>query len=963
MRRILSSTGTRQKFPKTTNVASPQLQRGPAPDTMGRSSSQTQSVPRSKTFARLLAFFSSPSASSDVDVPSINSKDSHIGPAEESQNPSSSNDQSRGKKHAEARCAPSLRTNDRLDPKASISQIEMSDRRHKVSTTPGKVGEAPGDNNQNTVYISDEDSSLSNIADILVKEQPLFTRESRSTSNTALSEENSEQTHNGDKRSVAIMGESPENASYRGHVTASSSHLERAVSPPPHEKKPLAAGAEQEVAPQNVGVLQQWKVSQNKLNGESARGESSKTFEQGVAHEKVPLGAVQAAVRKLEWIEKNSAHSAHSSTKESCPITADDNLSFTSAAEEFSSVREPEIKKDERSAKIPPEDVENEVQNSPQPSVESPTVESVTTSSSGNSRADRYCEHPGPLPSASEAYKIRGGDSNKLPDSRVHEISRSLRPCRSPILHYDIPPGVNAQDFLHGPVVSAVVEEGTEAQRNRRDSHAAFLRSEENPARDGKHAKGMNGSENKPAAGEGAEEARKGVRKTKSGLGQRIAATAKKLPRGASFPRLRSWGEQFAPDAKPAARSMSLSKHGKNEKGRSTGVREFTQNKELTGASEKKFMKETYKEEPGREGPQFESNGRGSNKATQECNRGPISHFKGSVKSRHGEGATFRSDTSEKRRVMPTPMGKKKPHEDMLCISKLAPENFVGDTEHEKKDMASRRPLLRPKTIARGVPDSRNKAVMSVHEAGQAASKLRSKATDNVMEKSEKALLLPTSKDAASSKVGALADCHGAETRDSVVELPSTKACREPSQDDFRSGAGVAQDGDMVTVERVIRRTKADGSSETVRKKIRLRAERVLPNGDVIVRRTLQRLKEDGSGSETVTISQLIPRRKKAGATRVGDDETTEGGQSGRVGISLPNLETAKEETEAEKDMWQGGVELDGMDRATSPPGEGGMDAGGSAGRPKDGKVGAGGWGRMWSFQGKEGSRKRFWRR
>lgn len=70
-----------------------------------------------------------------------------------------------------------------------------------------------------------------------------------------------------------------------------------------------------------------------------------------------------------------------------------------------------------------------------------------------------------------------------------------------------------------------------------------------------------------------------------------------------------------------------------------------------------------------------------------------------------------------------------------------------------------------------------------------------------------------------------------------------------------------------VTVQRVIKRTNADGTVDLVTRRVRLRPERVLPNGDVVVRRTIRRKGPDGV-LEDVVEDQVIRRRRTEKAVR-----------------------------------------------------------------------------------------------
>lgn len=69
---------------------------------------------------------------------------------------------------------------------------------------------------------------------------------------------------------------------------------------------------------------------------------------------------------------------------------------------------------------------------------------------------------------------------------------------------------------------------------------------------------------------------------------------------------------------------------------------------------------------------------------------------------------------------------------------------------------------------------------------------------------------------------------------------------------------------EYVTIQRRIRRVRRDGSEEVVTKRVRVKPEKVLPNGDVVIKRTMKRVKEDGCGTEMLTVLQVIPRKKKS---------------------------------------------------------------------------------------------------
>lgn len=100
---------------------------------------------------------------------------------------------------------------------------------------------------------------------------------------------------------------------------------------------------------------------------------------------------------------------------------------------------------------------------------------------------------------------------------------------------------------------------------------------------------------------------------------------------------------------------------------------------------------------------------------------------------------------------------------------------------------------------------------------------------------------------------------------DLVVAAPMTE---ERAAADF--GASTKDLPEFVTIKKVIRRKKADGSEEIVTKRVRERPTAVRPNGDVVVQRTVRRLKKDGSGEkETVVIEKIIPRRGDSGEVKL----------------------------------------------------------------------------------------------
>lgn len=67
----------------------------------------------------------------------------------------------------------------------------------------------------------------------------------------------------------------------------------------------------------------------------------------------------------------------------------------------------------------------------------------------------------------------------------------------------------------------------------------------------------------------------------------------------------------------------------------------------------------------------------------------------------------------------------------------------------------------------------------------------------------------------------------------------------------------------LVTIRRVVRRVLADGTVDTVTYNVQVKPERVLGNGDVVVKRQMRRAKDDGSGTELLTVMQVIPRARQ----------------------------------------------------------------------------------------------------
>lgn len=102
---------------------------------------------------------------------------------------------------------------------------------------------------------------------------------------------------------------------------------------------------------------------------------------------------------------------------------------------------------------------------------------------------------------------------------------------------------------------------------------------------------------------------------------------------------------------------------------------------------------------------------------------------------------------------------------------------------------------------------------------------------------------------------------------------------------------------EFVTIKRVIRRVRRDGTEELVTKRVRVKPERVLPNGDVVIKRTMKRTKDDGSGTETLTVLQVIPRRKN-GKSCAHNEKAEDSAKGDKDIASLPALAARQEDKE-----------------------------------------------------------------
>lgn len=99
-----------------------------------------------------------------------------------------------------------------------------------------------------------------------------------------------------------------------------------------------------------------------------------------------------------------------------------------------------------------------------------------------------------------------------------------------------------------------------------------------------------------------------------------------------------------------------------------------------------------------------------------------------------------------------------------------------------------------------------------------------------------------------------------------------------------------------VTIQRVVRRVLADGTEKIVKYNVRIKPERVLENGDVVVKRKVQRAMHDGSGMESLTVMQVIPRKQadtptKSSAAKSPKPESPEASPPSETELMLPTSE------------------------------------------------------------------------
>lgn len=607
--------------------------------------------------------------------------------------------------------------------------------------------------------------------------------------------------------------------------------------------------------------------------------------------------------------------------------SAESSVSYASAKEEFSPPRKAssgkKIDAEENHSdklKTPPKENTNlpKSDRSPKSSDASPTLESMTSSSS-YSKADRYCDHPGVIPqNAGDSYQLRGMGPVNFPslDQSGYGGQYSI-----PMFNSDRS-GVNAMGFLDGPQRQPNVEDTSEGHRFRRDSHAAFLKTYS------EHVKTSRREERKDGRGmneSGDEDV--GIRKTKSGLRERVVAVAKKLPRGRSFPRLRSWGDMHGRKEEkefgwPRGQGRTSAKDRKNE------------DRNVEGSAVKRAGSKRF-------GDRKKSNGVVGDKSSER------------------PGELF-GDSVGRVGLKVSRLERKQAHEEMLKMTKEMGETggIATDMRRAKSaDVGDRaegnRAVLGDKKIGQredrlegGVRMDVKKNRLSMRrgksdgsvnlkktkmekkegighdiETGVGDGNASKKETEMGSEESEEAGIwnekLGRSRGERKKEEKKAEEKEAEEKKAGTVELKA----KEETEKKEEVAKNSVNDSDrkveekkpgLVTIERVIRRTRADGSVETVRKKIRVRPEKVFENGDVLVKRTVERMKDDGSGGmERLTVMQVIPRRKKANSGCEKKDE------SEKASGSMPELSQMKEGNGDERGVGSG-------------------------------------WGRMWSFQGRD---------
>lgn len=621
---------------------------------------------------------------------------------------------------------------------------------------------------------------------------------------------------------------------------------------------------------------------------------------------------------------------------------SDDTVSFLSAPEDFSP--EKNAKAAAKNIVLSKEGEASEGGNSPgKESLTSPTVESVTTSSSSQSRGDRYCTHPGAFAVTTDVYNMRStapvqAQGNIVGDTASHPLSH----FGMPVAGTAPTTGVSAHGFMDGPVFEAVIEDGGRLRRTRRDSHAAYVHAHaekvpKEPVLSSDDQETRANTSEAPSSTTVEKTGEGQMRKTKSGLQKRLAkakdagagmvARAKKVPRGASFPRLRSWGDSNSAGNKSADHTKSQGQHSDAKpvkaKNESPAIKPAAELSAEVSKENKSLGEATVEGNKGIESASSTSNEdpevvtvekETASKSGSSDTAGPAVNSMSSTtaaKTQPKERKSIPEEhtaVTEPKKVQAGPkeavsVGKAAlPTKNMVTDSKKSPPsvNKVILAEEGPKAKSAQRTLLedtkkiqpiakvelakRAQTTAKVVSkETKNiqladKPVSDQNKPQATVTKVVSAEQTSMPNKATK--MIPTEKPKLLAKAPQVIPTEQFKVRAKTTNAVPTentkitvKAKKVVSEDKAKAPVKAKQEEvnidksrdepAYVTVQRLIRRVKRDGTEEVISKKIRVKPEQVLPNGDVVVRRTMKRMKDDGSGHETLTVMQVIPRRRK----------------------------------------------------------------------------------------------------
>lgn len=654
-------------------------------------------------------------------------------------------------------------------------------------------------------------------------------------------------------------------------------------------------------------------------------------------------------------------YSAAKLSQPAAPVPSDDNVSFMSAPEDFSPEKNARATEKSIVAAKSEQDNASEGGSSPgQASQTSPTVESMTTSSSSQSRGDRYCTHPGAFDANTDVYNMNStapvqAQGTVLGDTTSHPLNHFGMPVSrtAPIT------GVNAHGFMDGPVFEAVIEDAGRLRHTRRDSHAAYVQAypETVPkepvlslpeANNGQITRANNSEAPSATTVEKTGEVQ--MRKTKSGLQKRLTkakdagagmvARAKKIPRGASFPRLRAWGDNNAAENESSDRTKSQARHSDAKpvkaKNESPAIKPAAQPPVDVSKEGKTFGEATVESNKGTE-PAASTSDEASVKKPEAVTVEQATASRTGSSDTQETAVTSKSSTTAAK-TQPTAKkvvseektavtGAKKTQavpKEALSVSKAArpPENVVSDSKKAQlnvKKAVSEEGLKTKsagKTVLEDVKKIQPTAKVLSDEKAKTTVKVVSKDTQNVQPAARKLVsdlkkpqakvmnvvvaektstpnkatkVNPIEKPKVHAKAQPVAPTEKSKMRAKATKAVPTentkaavKAKKIVSEDKVKAAVKEKQEVSgtksrdkpaYVTIQRVIRRVKRDGTEEVISKKIRLKPEQVLPNGDVVVRRTMKRMKDDGSGHETLTVMQVIPRKRKKSTPAAQPDE------------------------------------------------------------------------------------------